>query len=105
MYPCPDHQDNEDRQGDDEGEVDGEVVVEAHVGEDVAKVNGVGRHEHARAEAGQVVGLNLGKVQACLDHLGEEKRVLEGFLNGEWLYIVLSVLKKSHHFRRISEWC
>lgn len=69
------------------------------MGEDVAEVDGVGRHEHARAEAGQVVGLDLGQVQACLDDLGEEKRVLDGSLNGAECevrkigIIVMNVLK------------
>lgn len=53
--PCVYQANEVEPQGDDEDEVDGEVVREASVREDVGEVDGVGHHEEPRAEGGEVV--------------------------------------------------
>ncbi len=56
MPDRPAGEDKVEDHGDDDAEVDGEVVLEGGVGEDELEVDRVGHHEEAAGEPGQVVG-------------------------------------------------
>lgn len=56
----PDEQEDKDGQAYHDGDVDGEVIHEPHVGEYVAEVDGVRRHDKTRSEGGEMVGFTEG---------------------------------------------
>ena len=63
-----DHADEVDGEGDDEAHVDGHVVGEAGLGEDVIKVDGVNLLDEAGAVLAEVVGVAGGDDLGGVDH-------------------------------------